>query len=108
MNWDAILSVLAVIGVCFTGWGLIKTIRKNGKELRERDIKLAKIQAARDQKISSNQEAILTRLDDKEHGLQAVNDKIAKINTRCAQVSTGLSEKVLAAERDIRELKGKQ
>lgn len=74
--------------------GYISTIARNGRA-----------QAARDQKIESNQEMILRRLDDPKHGLAAIDDKVDGIVNNCVKTSTGFDEKIKAAERDIIELK---
>lgn len=74
--------------------GLIMTWRKNGKS-----------QAKRDERIKLNQENIMKTLDDKDEGLAALNRKMNSVTNHCAIVSTGLTERVKAAERDIGEIK---
>jgi len=72
--------------------GVIVTWRRNGKA-----------QAKRDGRLELNQENIMQKLDDPSHGLTAINDKVNNMVNHCATVSTGLTERVKAAERDIRE-----
>jgi len=82
-----------VVAIVAAG-GVIITWRKNGKS-----------QAARDERIQVNQEHIIKKLDDPSHGLSVINDKVNNMVTHCAKVSTGLTERMIAAERDVKELK---
>lgn len=108
MTVEIIVAGAAVVGVLFTGGGLILTWRKNGRSQRERDLDLAMKQAARDTAINTTQENILAKLDDPTTGLPAVNEKVNAMVTHCAEVSTGVVERVNAAERDIKEVKARQ
>ena len=76
--------------------GVIITWRRNGKN-----------QAKRDERLTLNQENIIKTLDDPVHGLTAINDKVADMKAHCGVVSTGLTERMVAAERDIKEVKAK-
>lgn len=105
MGPELILAGAAVVGVGFTGGGLIYTIRKNGSAQKRRDIALAEAQVARDAEVANNQKAILSRLDDRESGLQAVNIKMGKQATHCAEISTALTERVAGHDRELKELK---
>lgn len=82
--------VIAVVAVS----GVLVTWRKNGKRETERDTT-----------ISLNQDGIIRRLDDEDNGLGALNRKVNSMTTHCATVSTGLTERMIAAERDIKEVK---
>ena len=82
--------------VVFVGLGLIGTWIRNGRS-----------QSKRNQTIIDNQANILARLNDETTGLTALNEKMHTYETHCAGMSTGLSERVIAAERDIKELKHK-
>ncbi len=82
--------VVAVVAV----GGVLVSWRRNGKS-----------QAARDERISLNQENIIKKLDDPKKGLSAINDKVADMKAHCGVISTGLTERMKAAERDIHELK---
>lgn len=77
--------------------GVVMTWRKNGKT-----------QAARDERIALNQENIMGKLDDPKHGLTAINDKVNDMVNHCGRVSTGIDGRLVAAERDIKELKAKR
>jgi hypothetical protein len=81
--------------------GVVLTWRKNGKAQRERDENMAMKQAERDTRLNSNQENIISRLDNPDTGLTALNEKIHKY----ALASTRHDEQIRAAERDIKELK---
>lgn len=74
--------------------GVIVTWRRNGRN-----------QAKRDERLNLNQENIIKKLDDPTHGLTAINDKVNDMKNHCATVSTGLTERMKAAERDIKEAK---
>ena len=76
--------------------GVLLSWRRNGKS-----------QAARDTRIQTNQEHIIQKIDDPTDGLTAINEKVNNMVNNCAIVSTGLSERVKTAERDIHELKSK-
>jgi len=76
--------------------GVLLSWRRNGKS-----------QAARDARIHANQQHIIEKIDDPNDGLSAINEKVNNMVNNCAIVSTGLSERVKTAERDIKELKQK-
>ena len=76
--------------------GVIVTWRRNGKN-----------QAKRDERLTLNQGNIIKTLADPVHGLTAINDKVADMKGHCGVVSTGLTERMVAAERDIKEVKAK-
>ena len=107
MTAEMILSGAAIVGVIFTGVGLLATWRKNGSSQAQRDMAQAEALAARDAVLASNQKAIIQRLDDKENGLQAVNNKVVDMRQHCAEVSGPLVERVTGHDREIRELKHK-
>ncbi len=77
--------------------GVVNQTRKNGKS-----------QSARDQQITDNQGAILGRLNDDKTGLTALNEKMHNFDKTCASTRAGFSERIIAAERDIKELKQKE
>tara|TARA_Y100000310_G_C20409239_1_gene681129 strand:- start:132 stop:431 length:300 start_codon:yes stop_codon:yes gene_type:complete len=97
MSPEVIIAGVAVVGVGITGLGLILTWRRNGTSQAARDITHAEAQAARDAVNETNQKAIISRLDDKQYGLQAVNMKVGS-----------LTERVTGHDREIKELKRKQ
>lgn len=107
MTAEMILSGAAIVGVVFTGVGLLATWRKNGSSQAARDLEQAKKLAARDAVLARNQQAIIERLDDKENGLQAVNNKVGAMQTHCAEVSGPLVERVNGHDREIRDIKTK-
>ena len=94
---------LAIAGVA--SWGVVMTWRRNGKAAAARDEEHAAAQAVRDERINASQESIVKQLADPNDGLSALNRKVNGMTTNCATVSTGLTERVRAAERDISELK---
>jgi len=77
--------------------GVIKTLRANGKSA-----------AARDERLALNQENIMEKLDDPKHGLTAINDKVNDMVNNCGRISTGLDGRVIALERDVKEVKARQ
>ncbi len=109
MSAEMILAGAAVSGVivtaAITGIGLRVTWRRNGKEQRTRDIAQAEVQAARDQELKSNQDAILRRLDDDRTGLAALSEKQNNMTNHCTEVSIGFAGRIITTERDIKELK---
>lgn len=84
-----------IVAVVATG-GVVLSWRRNGKTA-----------AARDERLAVNQENIIKKLDDKTHGLTAINDKVNDMVNNCARVSTGLTERMNAAERDVKDLKAR-
>lgn len=76
--------------------GVIVSWRKNGKD-----------QAARDQEIKDNQNEIIKRLDNPETGLSALNGKLHNFEVTCAGARSEFAQRILAAERDVKELKHK-
>ena len=97
-------------------WGVIITWRRSNKESAAREERLARESAAReerhaaaaavrDERLAASQEAIANKLSDPIYGLTAIYDKTNSMVQNCALVSTGLQERVKAAERDISELK---
>jgi uncharacterized protein HemX len=107
MSAELILALAGVVGVLLTGGGLYMTWRKSGREQKDRDERLAQERAAHDQAIQSNQQNILNKLDDKSTGLTAINEKINQVKEHCAATTAGFGERIIAAERDIKELKAK-
>jgi uncharacterized membrane protein len=104
MTAEVIIAGAAVVGVFGSYVALIITWRKNGRNQATRDISHAEAQAARDATLEGNQKAIIQRLDDKQHGLGAVNDKISGLKTHLAVVD----ERLTGHDREIKELKGKK
>lgn len=91
--------IIAGSGVVVAGvavGGVLIAFRKNGKS-----------EAARDERIALNQEHIVKKLDDPKHGLSAINDKVNNMVNHCASVSGRLDERLIAAERDVKDLKHK-
>jgi len=87
--------------------GVILQYRRNGKAQADRDEAMKAEQTERDTRLQMNQETIIKRLDDPKEGLSGINEKVNGMVNNCATVSTGLTERVRAAERDISELKQK-
>ena len=96
MTIAIIIAGSSVVIAAVAVGGVIVTWRKNGKS-----------QAARDERIALNQENIVKKLDDPNHGLTAINDKVNDMVNNCAKVSTGLTERMKTAERDIKDLEHK-
>ena len=88
------VAVSALTTAAVSAIGLIATWVKNGRS-----------QTRRDQRLESNQEQILKRLDDKDSGLAALDRKIGGMQTRCADISGRLDERVKATEHDVNELR---
>jgi len=83
-----------VVAVVACG-GVVASYRRNGKSA-----------AARDERLAINQENIIKTLDDENDGLAALGRKVNDMVNHCGVVSTGLTERMNAAERDIKD--GKQ
>ena len=94
MTIEIIVAGSSMVVAVVAAGGVLLTWRKNGKRETERDTT-----------ISLNQEGIIRRLDDEDNGLGALNRKVNSMTTHCATVSTGLTERIIAAERDIHEIK---
>uniref|UniRef100_A0A6H1ZQ17 Uncharacterized protein n=1 Tax=viral metagenome TaxID=1070528 RepID=A0A6H1ZQ17_9ZZZZ len=107
MSIELVVAGTAVMGVIITGIAQVSTWRTIGKSQAERDKSYAEGQAARDAVLTNNQKAIIQRLDDRESGLQAVNNKVVAMRQHCAEVSGPLVERVTGHDREIKELKQK-
>ena len=94
---EIVIAGSSVVVAAVAVGGVALTLRKNGKS-----------QAARDERLHSNQDHIIKKLDDRTNGLAAINEKVNNMVTHCATVSTGLTERMNAAERDVKELKQKK
>ena len=94
---EIVIAGSSVVVAAVAVGGVLVAYRKNGRN-----------QATRDERLHSNQEHIIKKLDDPTNGLTAINEKVNKMVSHCATVSTGLTERVNAAERDILELKHKE
>ena len=96
MAVEIIIAGSSLVVAVVAAGGVVMTWRRNGKD-----------QAARDQEIKDNQGEIIKRLDDKETGLSALNEKIHGFEVNCARTSSGFDQRILAAERDVKDLKHK-
>jgi len=96
MTVEILIASSSVVVAAIAVGGVIVAYRKNGKD-----------QAARDQEIKDNQGEIIGRLDHKETGLSALNEKIHGFEVNCARTSSGFDQRILAAERDVKDLKHK-
>ena len=96
MTVEILIASSSVVVAAIAVGGVIVAYRKNGKD-----------QAARDQEIRDNQGEIIGRLDHKETGLSALNEKIHGFEVNCARTSSGFDQRILAAERDVKDLKHK-
>lgn len=94
MSVEIVVAGVAVAGNLMVAMGLIASWRRNGKT-----------QAARDQELKDDVKGVIKRLDDPDTGLGALNVCVHGMQKHCAEVSTGLSSDMKAAERDIKELK---
>tara|TARA_Y100000310_G_C20521182_1_gene733758 strand:- start:64 stop:405 length:342 start_codon:yes stop_codon:yes gene_type:complete len=104
---ELVIAVAAVGGVIITGISQAVAWRRNGSHQVERDVNQAKVQAARDAIMTSHQEEILRRLGNMESGLQAVNTKIAGMQTDWASVSSTFAEQLKGHNRDIQDIKNR-
>ena len=107
MTVEIIISGASLVVAGVASWGVVMTWRRNGHAAAARDEENAKAQAVRDERIAASQENIVKQLADPNEGLSAINRKVNGMVNHCATVSTGLTERVRAAERDISELKQK-
>jgi len=76
--------------------GVVVTWRKNGKA-----------QAARDQMIADNQQHIIGKLDNKETGLTALNQRFQNFEINFTDTRSRFDERLKTTERDIDDLKHK-
>ena len=93
---EIIIAGSGVVVAAVAVGGVLIAYRKNGKD-----------QAARDQEIKDNQGEIIGRLDHKETGLTALNEKLHGFEVTCARTTSGFDQRILAAERDVKDLKHK-
>lgn len=93
---EIIVAGSGVVVAAVAVGGVLIAYRKNGKD-----------QAARDQEIKDNQGEIIGRLDHKETGLTALNEKLHGFEVTCARTTSGFDQRIIAAERDVKELKHK-
>jgi len=96
MSIEIIVAGSSVAVAAVAVGGVIAAYRKNGKD-----------QAARDQEIRDNHNEIIGRLDHKETGLTALNEKLHDFEVTCAGTRSGFDQRILAAERDVKDLKRK-
>ncbi len=104
----AVADLTQWIMTLFVTCGLIVTWVRNGRSQKARDSRIAREQAERDQKLTTNQETILRRLDDPQTGLTGMSETIHTFKETCAKVSTSLEQRVQHHEREIVELKQKR
>jgi len=93
---EIIVAGSGVVVAAIAVGGVLVAYRKNGKD-----------QSARDQQIKDNQVGIINRLDHKETGLTALNEKLHGYEVTCAGARSGFDQRILAAERDVKDLKHK-
>ena len=93
---EIIIAGSGVVVAAVAVGGVLIVWRKNGRD-----------QSARDQEIKDNQGEIIGRLDHKETGLTALNEKLHDFEVTCAGTKSGFDQRILAAERDVKELKHK-
>ena len=96
MTVEIIIAGSSVVVAAIAVGGVLVAYRKNGKD-----------QAARDQEIKDNQSEIIGRLDHKETGLTALHEKVHVFEVNCARTTSEFDQRILAAERDVKELKHK-
>jgi len=97
MALEIIIAGSSLVVAVVAAGGVVVTWRKNGKSA-----------AARDERLALNQENIIKKLDDPKHGLTAINDKVNDMVNHCGVTSTGLDGRLVAAERDVKELKARR
>jgi len=96
MTVEIIVAGSGVVVAAVAVGGVLIAYRKNGHD-----------QAARDQQIKDNQDEIIGRLDHKETGLTALNEKLHEFEVTCAGTRSRFDQRILAAERDVKDLKHK-
>ena len=97
MTVEIIVAGSSLVVAVVAAGGVVMTWRKNGTAA-----------AARDERLAINQENIIKKLDDPTHGLTAINDKVNDMVNHCGVTSTGLDGRLVAAERDVKELKARR
>ena len=96
MAVEIIIAGSSLVVAVVAAGGVVMTWRRNGKD-----------QAARDQEIKTNQVGIINRLDHKETGLTALHEKLHGYEVNCARTTSAFDQRIIAAERDVKELKHK-
>ena len=107
MSAEIIMAAASTTGTIIVGIGLFVTWKRNGREQGNMAIELAAKQAKRDKGVEDKLSTILSRLDDGDTGLSAINKSANEQKNNCIQISTALLGRVNTNERDIKELKGK-
>lgn len=79
---------------------LFITIRKNGRELRERDEKLAREQTIRETTISSELKNIKEAITSPESGLGVLLQEISSVKENCSGITAGFRERIKNLEKD--------
>ncbi len=108
MEWGAIATSS---GTLIVAVGLALTWRKNGREQKVRDLAMAAEQAQRDgdarteqklrdQSIEGGYQAIVGRLDDKGHGLEAIETKVNNVQLVTTEGLGRHDERLKALEAD--------
>jgi hypothetical protein len=103
LEWVVVCINSAGVITCIIG--LMLTWRKNNHDLKEHERKLEEERIKRDTVLADSQANIISRLDDPDTGLAAINRKVNHFTENCARVSTSLLERIGVAERDIKEIK---
>lgn len=97
MTVEIIIAGSSVVVAAVAVGGVLVAYRKNGKD-----------QSARDQEIKDNQVGIINRLDHKETGLSALNEKLHGFEVTCARTTSAFDQRILAAERDVGDRRRKK
>ena len=96
MDTGIIMAAASLAGTAVIGIGLIRQWRRNGRDQKARDEAHAVKLALRDRELELGYKAIANRLDDKDTGLSALNDKVSNLSS---QITT-LNSRVNTIERN--------
>lgn len=96
-----VMAIAAVIGMMVT-W---RHYTKEGADKREEEIKFLQQLKGEQEAINKGQEDIVQKLDDAAKERKILVQSIAKMQTHCAEISSGLTERVKSAEKDIENIR---
>lgn len=95
---ETIVAACSVASTTIVGFGLWRTWRRNGSEQEKRDKEQSVRQALRDRDIELGYKAIVGRLDNRDHGLEALDTKITNIKTEYGETLARHDERLNALE----------
>ena len=96
----SVADLVSIIGLIILGGGLAATWIRNG---RKQSRELGKFESTQ-VSIQNELTEIKNEIKNGEYGLVALNNKMGKFETHCAEVSTDLAVRVKSSEQSIEDI----